>query len=281
MRNKIYEKRAIKWTNTYYEDKEYIILNISKPEANESYDVLIDKEDFDLVKQGQWYVYIRRKNTYLKDLINIIWTKTIDKKKYNYQLYQWILGTKCKNLIVDHINMDRKDNRKQNLRIVDESCNATNQEYKGYSFQKSTNKYLVRVRIGKKDINIGRYNTEEEAETIYLKASLLLHKEDIAYNIKERIDRLNITLTKEDYNNKYIKKLLDILENKHDFTDTRSGRTNFAYDKNIEIICDLVSQGYSYHRIAQILKQKGIEGLEHAKGVTIKKRYLEYTGKVL
>lgn len=279
MRKKIYEKKAVKWVNTYYEDDEYIILIIAKPETNESYDVLIDKEDFDLVKQGQWFVFNPRRKSHLKDIYRILWTKKIGGKQYNYDIYQYILGTKYENVIVDHINMNRFDNRKRNLRIVDGSCNATNQEHKGYTFQKDTNKYLVRVRIGKKDINIGRYDTEEEAEIMYLKASLLLHKEKISYSVKERINKLNITLTEEDYNNKYIKKLLNVLEGKHDFTDTKLGRANFAYDKNIDIICDLVSQGYSYHRIAQILKQKGIEGLEHAKGDTIKKRYLEYIGK--
>jgi hypothetical protein len=280
MKNKIYEKNAVKWSNVYYECDDYIILNISKSETNESYDVLIDKEDFDLVKQGQWFIYNPRKNSNLKDIYNIIWTKRINGKKINYEIYQYILGTKHENIIVDHKNMNRFDNRKKNLRIVTSRDNAINQEHKGYYYEKSTGKYLARVRIGKRSVNIGRYKTELEAETIYLKASMIIQTDSISYDIKERIGDLNIKLTKEDYDNKYIKKLLEALENKHDFSDTKNGRTNFAYDENIDIICELVSQGYSYNKIANTLKERKIKGLEHAKSDIIKKRYLAYKEKL-
>ena len=50
---KIYEKRGSKWNNEYFDNGDNIIIKISKEESKESYDVLIDKEDFDKVREGQ------------------------------------------------------------------------------------------------------------------------------------------------------------------------------------------------------------------------------------
>ena len=55
MRKVFLEKKGFKWINTYYECDDYIILNCSKEETNESYDVLIDKEDFELVSKYTWH----------------------------------------------------------------------------------------------------------------------------------------------------------------------------------------------------------------------------------
>lgn len=278
MRNKILEKNGVKWSNKYYEIDDCIILNISKEETGESYDVLIDKEDFKLVSKGQWFVNIGRKDTDLKDIIHILWTKKTNKKQYNYGMHQWILNTKDKNIIIDHKNMNRLDNRRQNLRISNNSENATNQDHKGYNYDSPTNKYLVRIKINNKCINIGRYNTELEAETIYLKACLLIHKEDISHNVKERIDKLNITLTDEDYKNKYIIKinnLLNGIENPKEL----NGKYNLGYLDNIKVICKLVSEGKSWRYIAKYLTDNGL--MQKSKDSTVKKYYLEYTNKAI
>ena len=50
---KIYEKRGSKWNNEYFDNGDDIIIKISKEESKEIYDILIDKEDFDKVKEGQ------------------------------------------------------------------------------------------------------------------------------------------------------------------------------------------------------------------------------------
>ena len=69
---KIYEKRGSKWNNEYFDNGDDIIIKISKEESKEIYDILIDKEDFDKVKEGQWYVGIKRKNTHLKEIPSIL-----------------------------------------------------------------------------------------------------------------------------------------------------------------------------------------------------------------
>ena len=48
-----------------------------------------------------------------------------------------------------------------------------------------------------------------EAETIYLKVCMVLGIDKISTYIANRVDKLNLVLTKEDYENKYIIRAID------------------------------------------------------------------------
>lgn len=204
-------KSAIVWVNEYYDTKDHILLKIFRKDLTESYDVLIDKEDFKKVSHGQWYGYMGRKNTHLKNIIKILYTLETDNKRLAFEIHQWILDTKNREIIIDHINTNRLDNRRCNLRISNPVENAINQIYKGYNYDKLNERYLTRIKCKDKEVNIGRYDTELEAETMYLKAMILLGNDVISEYHKLRIKELNVKLTKEDMNNKYIIKLLNII----------------------------------------------------------------------
>lgn len=83
-------------------------------------------------------------------------------------LHKVILKT---NKIVDHINRDTLDNRRENLRISDKSKNAFNtglwrhnkSGYKGVSWDNENKKWRVSIQIEKRSINLGRYNSIREA----------------------------------------------------------------------------------------------------------------------
>lgn len=84
---------------------------------------------------------------------------------------------------IDHINGNRLDNRKTNLRICTRQQNAYNLSkritnrsgYKGVSLCGFTNKWKSVIGFEKRTITIGRYNTKELAAEAYNKKALELY----------------------------------------------------------------------------------------------------------
>lgn len=83
-----------------------------------------------------------------------------------------------KDKVVDHINGDTLDNRKQNLRICTKAENNRNRRvnsrlgtvpYKGVYKRKNSkiNSYRASVSYQDKTYNLGHYNTPEEAAEVY------------------------------------------------------------------------------------------------------------------
>jgi len=78
-------------------------------------------------------------------------------------------------LQVDHINGNKFDNRIENLRVVTSQENNFNSRAKGYYFEASRSKWAARIGINGEKKWLGRFNTETEARTAYLKAKAELH----------------------------------------------------------------------------------------------------------
>lgn len=91
------------------------------------------------------YVYCRNNNIFLHNLLLDLDIKDIDNNNIN----------------IDHINHNRLDNRKENLRYVTRSFNNANRNQKCYSTVDG--KYVVTTKIDGILHIIGKYNTEEEA----------------------------------------------------------------------------------------------------------------------
>ena len=109
---------------------------------NDEHWALVDAGDYHLVAPYKWYA--------VQDYHNIYAATNIRKgNKYtNKRMHRLILNAK-KGEIVDHINRDGLDNRRQNLRIVNFAQNRMNARkiakgtsiYKGVYFTKQRNKY--------------------------------------------------------------------------------------------------------------------------------------------
>lgn len=76
--------------------------------------------------------------------------------------------------VVDHINGDKLDNRIENLRICTQSQNLMNRKktrgtskYKGVSWSKIVNKWVVHIRIDSKGHTLGYFIDEESAAKTY------------------------------------------------------------------------------------------------------------------
>ena len=91
-------------------------------------------------------------------------------------IYQMFHGHIPRNMQIDHINRNKKDNRIENLRVVNNAGNQQNViRKKGYCFNPKRNNYRVRIQTNDKRIEIGSFNTEEEARAAYLKAKEHYH----------------------------------------------------------------------------------------------------------
>ncbi len=77
--------------------------------------------------------------------------------------------------MLDHINRDKTDNRISNLRISNTQKNAFNKNSKGYSWHKKAQKWESKIMLNGKNIYLGLFDTEEQAENAYLNAKLKYH----------------------------------------------------------------------------------------------------------
>lgn len=100
------------------------------------------------------------------------------------RIHKLIMGvTYNQKQIVDHINWDKLDNRKCNLRFVTKSQNNINihrksnnkSGYTGVYYSKRLNKYCARIGINKNKIYLGDFNTFEEAVKARHLAELKIH----------------------------------------------------------------------------------------------------------
>lgn len=136
---------------------------------------IVDDEDYEWLNEWKWfydsYGYARR-GQYNKKTKNI---KSI-------RMHRTIIDAKDGEL-VDHINRDRLDNRKSNLRICDWSLNSRNRKisknntsgYRGVYFDDSSRvikKWKVIIRLNNKRIYIGRFKTKTEAAKAYNDAAV-------------------------------------------------------------------------------------------------------------
>lgn len=120
---------------------------------------IIDANDYELLSGYNWS---KNKKGYV--------IGTIDGKQMRMHVF---LMTPPKGKIVDHINRNRCDNRRKNLRITNKIKGGNGQNrsvrntksnpYRGVYYDKKNKKYYARIYINNKCIYLGRYDTAKEA----------------------------------------------------------------------------------------------------------------------
>lgn len=126
-------------------------------------EALIDIEDIDKIKNSKW---CKDKNNYVKN------------SNQDY-LHRVIMGES--DLFVDHIDGNKLDNRKSNLRIC---CNADNLKNRvklpsnntsgilGVRYRADRNKWYAEIQFNKQKINLGSYAEKEDAIKARLEAEI-------------------------------------------------------------------------------------------------------------
>lgn len=133
----------------------------------ESLECLIDTEDVDKVCDMTWGSYYeKRMNSYY-----CISKQVINGKYINHRIHRLVM--RCPDgMVVDHINHNTMDNRKNNLRIVTQKINLQNKKgafkssrtgVRGVCYHKASNKWYARVYKDRKEVFCKLYDDFEKA----------------------------------------------------------------------------------------------------------------------
>jgi len=134
---------------------------------------MVDDSDFEFLSQWKWSYasgYAQRNQSSVSGARNGI------------KMHQAIIPTR-KGLEVDHIDGNSLNNQRSNLRVCTHAQNCRNQKLrcdsrtgvKGVDFHKKTGKYRARVTVKYQVINLGLFETLEEAKNAYDTAAKKLH----------------------------------------------------------------------------------------------------------
>ena len=146
--------------------------------SNTNKEFYFDLEDYNLIKDYCWKENPptnNNKNGYLNSTYKSVSIHGIIMHKNNYR------KEKYKNdFVIDHIDGNVLNNRKQNLRICTNQQNSMNCKlssnnttgHVGISYDKKYNKWDAHIMINRKNIHLGRFQNKEEAINARLKAEL-------------------------------------------------------------------------------------------------------------
>ncbi|MEZ7525913.1 HNH endonuclease [Burkholderia vietnamiensis] len=137
--------------------------------------IMVDDEDFDLVSAHKWSLngsryprsYVWNKERRHSDVI------------YMHRLLMGLHGPRG-DLIVDHIDGNKLNNTRSNLRLCTYSQNNSNRGkspnntsgYKGVYFHKQMQKWQAQIMVNEKNVYLGLFDDPAVAHEAYKKAAL-------------------------------------------------------------------------------------------------------------
>ena len=134
-----------------YHPNTYVVKNIA----------YISLEDVPIAKEIYWreseYGYVRG------------WNKDTQR---DVLLHVYIIGTNTKVDLLDHINRNKLDCRRTNLRLANKQINSLNREppknsttqVKGVSYDKRRKKYRSYIKINQKQVFLGYFTNIDDAD---------------------------------------------------------------------------------------------------------------------
>lgn len=132
--------------------------------VNEKCRTLVDLDDIDRVKQYRWYLDDR----------GYVSCGVIRNK-----LHRFIMNCPG-DKVIDHINHNKLDNRKSNLRICTQQQNSINRSktsrntsgYVGVCYKPKINKWQAYITVDRKPVHLGYYKNIEEAIEVRKQAEI-------------------------------------------------------------------------------------------------------------
>lgn len=166
------DPNSLIYDNTYdiYDDM-VVVHTYKRGSGKETGSFKIDISDFDMIKEKHWR---RWSNDFFTGNFNPV----------SVSRFLFGLGN-GDDRVVDHINGDRTDNRRSNLRVVYQAQNCMNKDIEskntsgiaGLSWDKARNRWAVEIRCNYMRAHLGRYKEIEDACFVRYIAEVLLFGE--------------------------------------------------------------------------------------------------------
>lgn len=149
---------------------------MKKIELSKGKYALVDDEDFKYISKWKWTYHSTHVGGYAS---RRMWK---DGKRIAIYMHREVNKTPD-NYITDHINQNKLDNRRKNLRTVSHSQNQMNtglrknnrSGFKGIGWNKQFRKWRARITVDKKTILIGDYLLLEDAVSARRDAEKVYH----------------------------------------------------------------------------------------------------------
>lgn len=131
---------------------------------------IIDDDNYGIVSSFGWWIchgYARTE-------------RMVNKKRTSFPMHHLVIQKKD-GFMVDHINGNKLDNRRENLRLVSHTQNMQNQKIlgrksksgiRGVTWCSQFKKYRARIQVNKKRISLGLFETAKEAHIVAQNARL-------------------------------------------------------------------------------------------------------------
>lgn len=135
-------------------------------------EALVDDDDFERLKHFKWY--FTGKNGYAGRMV-----RRNGKRLLTHM--HWYILRLPPGLVIDHINGNRLDNRKENLRVCTKADNNKNRrlvkvnassQFKGVTWRAHARAWKAYIKINRKQIHLGYFKDEQEAARAYNRAAV-------------------------------------------------------------------------------------------------------------
>ncbi len=147
----------------------YIKTGRKRSDVKRRWNVMVDDEDYNLLNQFYWSV----------DKDGTVTSSLKGKLKKRIILARFLLNPPD-NLEIDHIDGNRLNNQRSNLRFATSNQNKMNRGprkdntsgYKGVSWHKQRSKWTVRIKANGKYLSLGLYDNKIDAAKVYNKSAI-------------------------------------------------------------------------------------------------------------
>lgn len=161
--------------------------------SNTFEEILVDDIDYDL-KQFSWTIITHEsKSKQVMRGESIGGRQCLHNSYYLGRIIAERIGLNIEDKDIDHIDRNGLNNQRHNLRICTSSQNQCNSKirkdntsgYRGVYYEFNRDKYQSYVNINNERVNMGRFDTAEEAAIARDLGALKYHKEFVSLNFPE------------------------------------------------------------------------------------------------